>query len=149
MSGPSTSGLSVELRLLRVIDVKYGYFTLLYVFFTPRSVGFLLRLFICSNDATRKWHTGKTHRREFTPVVAPVRNPAIVNVNEEQPCNHSFRFDLTGSSCVSASCVLSCKHDMIMKSRTHQANTMRNQRSHGARAAVNSLKDFKRLIKYT
>ena len=29
MSAPSTSGLSVEL-LLRVIDVKYGYFTLLY-----------------------------------------------------------------------------------------------------------------------
>ena len=28
MSAPSTSGLSVEL-LLRVIDVKYGYFTLL------------------------------------------------------------------------------------------------------------------------
>ena len=27
MSAPSTSGLSVEL-LLRVIDVKYGYFTL-------------------------------------------------------------------------------------------------------------------------
>ena len=29
MSAPSTSGLSVEL-LLRVIDVKYGCFTLLY-----------------------------------------------------------------------------------------------------------------------
>ena len=32
MSAPSTSGLSVEL-LLRVIDVKYGYFTLLYFIF--------------------------------------------------------------------------------------------------------------------
>ena len=31
MSAPSTSGLSVEL-LLRVIDVKYGYFTLLLLF---------------------------------------------------------------------------------------------------------------------
>ena len=30
MSAPSTSGLSVEL-LLRVIDLKYGYFTLLYL----------------------------------------------------------------------------------------------------------------------
>ena len=29
MSAPSTSGLSVEVRL-RVIDVKYGYFTLLF-----------------------------------------------------------------------------------------------------------------------
>ena len=29
MSTPSTSGLSVEL-LLRVIDIKYGYFTLLF-----------------------------------------------------------------------------------------------------------------------
>ena len=35
MSAPSTSGLSVEL-LLRVIDVKHGYFTLLY-FFMPSS----------------------------------------------------------------------------------------------------------------
>ena len=33
MSAPSTSGLSVEL-LLRVIDVKYGCFTLLYFYFT-------------------------------------------------------------------------------------------------------------------
>ena len=32
MSAPSTSGLSVEL-LLRVIDVKYGCFTLLVFFF--------------------------------------------------------------------------------------------------------------------
>ena len=31
MIAPSTSGLSVEL-LLRVIDVKYGYFTLLFPF---------------------------------------------------------------------------------------------------------------------
>ena len=30
MSAPSTSGLSVEL-LLRVIDVKYGHFTLPYI----------------------------------------------------------------------------------------------------------------------
>ena len=37
MSAPTTSGLSVEL-LLRVIDVKYGCFTLLY---------FLLRFFSC------------------------------------------------------------------------------------------------------
>ena len=33
MSAPSTSGLSVEL-LLRVIDVKYGCFTLLYFYFS-------------------------------------------------------------------------------------------------------------------
>ena len=32
MSAPSTSGLSVEL-LLRVINVNYGYFTLLYFYF--------------------------------------------------------------------------------------------------------------------
>ena len=32
MSAPSTSGLSVEL-LLRVIDVKYGCFALLYFYF--------------------------------------------------------------------------------------------------------------------
>ena len=36
MSAPSTSGLSVEL-LLRVIDVKYGCFTLLY-FTVSRSL---------------------------------------------------------------------------------------------------------------
>ena len=36
MSAPSTSGLSVEL-LLRVIDVKYGYSTLLY--FTLLYIG--------------------------------------------------------------------------------------------------------------
>ena len=33
MSAPSTSGLSVEL-LLRVIDVKYGCFTLLLLYFS-------------------------------------------------------------------------------------------------------------------
>ena len=36
MSAPSTSGLSVEL-LLRVIDVKYGCFTLLYFIVQPHT----------------------------------------------------------------------------------------------------------------
>ena len=38
MSAPSTSGLSVEL-LLRVIDVKYGCFTLLYFFYWYKNLG--------------------------------------------------------------------------------------------------------------
>ena len=44
MSAPSTSGLSVEL-LLRVIDVKYDYFTLLYFS--------LLDLLNCANCKNR------------------------------------------------------------------------------------------------
>ena len=36
MRAPSTSGSSVEL-LLRVIDVKYGYFTLVYFYFLISS----------------------------------------------------------------------------------------------------------------
>ena len=39
MSAPSTSGLSVAL-LLRVIDVKYGYFTLLYFCLPQQSTSF-------------------------------------------------------------------------------------------------------------
>ena len=39
MSAPSTSGLSVEL-LLRVIDVKYGYFTLLLLLSVSVSYNF-------------------------------------------------------------------------------------------------------------
>ena len=47
MSAPSTSGLSVEL-LLRVIDVKYGCFTLLY--FTLLAGN---RLVVLSNRKSR------------------------------------------------------------------------------------------------
>ena len=46
MSAPLTSGLSVEL-LLRVIDVKYGCFTLLY--FTLCNVYFILDSLIAPN----------------------------------------------------------------------------------------------------
>ena len=44
MSAPSTSGLSVEL-LLRVTDVKYGCFTLLYFKAVCRNGGFNLTKF--------------------------------------------------------------------------------------------------------
>ena len=52
MSAPSTSGLSVEL-LLRVIDVKYGYFTLLY-FISNNKVHVRLALFIFASKGIKQ-----------------------------------------------------------------------------------------------
>ena len=55
MSAPSTSGLSVEL-LLRVIDVKYGYFT-----FTLLSLYFSIW-----STSHPNWTLGKTFGRVRT-----------------------------------------------------------------------------------
>ena len=58
MSAPSTSGLSVEL-LLRVIDVKYGYFTLLLLY--RRNV------FCISNHTFEKYHRTSMTRLRTVP----------------------------------------------------------------------------------
>ena len=49
MSAPSTSGLSVEL-LLRVIDVKLGYFTFTLLYFTLVVMAFNKKQFFGSLD---------------------------------------------------------------------------------------------------
>ena len=52
MSAPSNSGLSVEL-LLRVIDVKYGCFTLLYFYPVYLSVDRAGHLWVCDSSNNR------------------------------------------------------------------------------------------------
>ena len=66
MSAPSISGLSVEL-LLRVIDVKYGYFTLLFTSqilvrcfaFRPPGQSSVLRLL----EGRLLWHGGRNAKQ--------------------------------------------------------------------------------------
>ena len=65
MSAPSTSGLSVEL-LLRVIDVKYGCFTLLYVFLRLSAVLKVSSLRNTLVDSSSEFHvTGALKEKPF------------------------------------------------------------------------------------
>ena len=72
MSAPSTSGLSVEL-LLRVIDVKYGCFTLLY---------FTLLYFTLSYNPTQ--HRMKHRLRTLLSLVKPTLARAIETKQESK-----------------------------------------------------------------
>ena len=70
MSAPSTSGLSVEL-LLRVIDVKYGYFTFLLYFETNPNTNTPLNI----SRTIIILETKSNHKQSF------IRKPSQLNLH--------------------------------------------------------------------